>query len=141
MKDLRVVFNQIISQWGIDILLQRRIYRTGNGLYSKPLPDPNDYRYWSPQLEKHTVRMTFAGRRLSLSDTMEARPEGWIHTIPVLFYFSHDANPAEGDRIYVRDERFPDNLTTFIVTYSSAEYGRFGELAYYTVGSIRETTK
>lgn len=141
MKDLRTVFSQIVSRWGNNVLLQRRIYRTGDGLYSRPLPDPKDQRYWSPNLERYTVRMTFAGRRLSLSDTMEARPEGWIHTVPVLFYFPWDAKPAEGDRVYVKDERFPDNLTTFIVTYSSAEYGRFGEVAYYAVGTIRETTK
>ena len=141
MKDLRTVFTQIVSQWGTNVLLQRRTYRTGEGIYSQPLPDPEDQRYWSPKLERYTVRMTFAGRRLSLSDTMEARPEGWIHTVPILFYFPWDAAPSEGDRIYVKDDRFPNSLTTFIVTYSSAEYGRFGEVAYYAVGSIRETTK
>ena len=141
MKDLRIVFNHIIKEWGTNVLLQRRIHRTGEGLYSQTLPDPNDQRYWSPKLEKHTVRIAFAGRKLSLSDTMEARPEGWIHTIPILFYFSHDAKPAESDRIYVQDDRFPNNLTTFIVTYAQAEYGRYGKIAFYEVGTIRETTK
>jgi len=141
MQDMRAVFKQIVAQWGINVLLQRRIYRTGEGLYSLPQPDPQDQRFWTPQLEKYTVRMTFAGRRLSLSDTMEARPEGWIHTVPILFYFPWDAAPAEGDRVYVQDERFPNNLTTFIISYSSAEYGRYGQVAFYTCGTIRETTK
>ena len=141
MKDLRTVFSQLVREWGVDVLLQRRIYRTGEGIYSQPEPDPNDQRYWSPQLERYTVRTTFAGRKLSLSDTMEARPEGWIHTIPILFYFPWDASPAEGDRIYLQNERFPNKLTTFIVTYASAEYGRFGKIAFFTCGTIRETTK
>ncbi len=141
MEDLRVVFRKIVAEWGINVLLQRRIYRTGEGVYSLPLPDAGEQGYWTPQLEKYTVRMTFAGRKLSLSDTMEARPEGWIHTVPILFYFPWDARPAEGDRIYVQDDRFPNNLTTFIISYSSAEYGRYGQVAYYTCGTIRETPK
>lgn len=141
MKDLRIIFDQIVAKWGINVHLQRRIHRTGDGIYSQVTPDPEDQRYWTSHLERYAVRMTFAGRRISLSNTQEARPEGWIHTIPILFYFPWYAHPAEGDRIYVKDERFPENLTTFIVTYSSAEYGRFGNVAFYTCGTIRETTK
>jgi len=141
MEDLRVVFNKIVAQWGINVYLQRRIYRTGEGLYSLPVPDPEDQRYWTPQLEEYTVRMTFAGRRLSLSETMESRPEGWIHEVPILFYFPWNASPSEGDRIYVKDERFPNNLTTFIISYAQAEYGRFGKVAFYTAGSLREITR
>lgn len=141
MQDLRIVFNQLVAQWGVNVYLQRRLYRTGEGIYSQPEPDPLDMRYWSSQLEQYTVRTTFAGRKLSLSDTMEARPEGWIHTIPILFYFPWNAVPAESDRIYVKDERMPNNLSTFIITYSNAEYGRYGKIAYYEIGSIRELPK
>lgn len=141
MRDLRAAFGAITKKFGLDVYLQRRIYRTGEGIYSLPTPDPGDQRYWTSTLERYTIYTTFAGRRLSLSNTMEARQEGWIHSVPVLFYFPWNADPTEGDRVYLKDERFPNNLSTFIISYSSAEYGQFGKIAFFTAGALRETPK
>lgn len=138
MEDLRWTVNKLLAQWGLDVYLQRRIYQEGVGLYSEPQPDPTDQRYWSPKLEKYTVRMTFAGRKLSLSDTQEERPEGWVHTIPLLFYFPYYARPTEGDRIYVKDKRYPNEMGTYIIFYASPTYGRYGKVTFYVVGTKRE---
>lgn len=134
MIDPKYVVKSLLKHWGTDILLQRRVFERGQGVYSIP---PGDNNYFSPKLERWTVRYSFAARKVSLSAVEIGRPEGEVHGVPLVFYFTFDAEPKEGDRIYVKDDRFPEQGTIWQIKYSSPITGWGGTPAYFEAGCNR----
>lgn len=135
--DPRRVIKNLLGKWGIDIFLQRRIFSTGEGIYSLPDADPKN-NYFTPQLERWTVRFTFAGRKTALTAIEIGRQEGSVHAVHLVFYFPWDSVPKEGDRIYVNDPRFPMNETIWLIKYAEPVTGWHGRVEYFEVGTVRE---
>lgn len=128
-------FHKILREWGHDVLIQRRIHERGTGLFSLP-PDNN---YFANKLEKWTVYSTFAGRKMSLADVQEERPEGWVHTVNMIYYFQATAKVKEGDRIYEPDDRYPpNNYESYIIEYARVVRDKGGKPLFYEVGVVRE---
>lgn len=149
-NDPRLVIAKLLKNWGADVYLQRRIYDTGSGLYgldrlNLATPNvPNEYAnasdesYFSRKLERWTCRYTFAGRKNQLTDVEMGRPEGLSHSVPLIVYFTWDCKPKEGDRVYIHDERFGGNMTTWLIRYAEAVIGWHGEITFYSCGLFRE---
>lgn len=117
-------FNKIISQYGHDIVLQR-----------KNLGDKNQIEY-SDELEIHTVRhATHASR--ALPNVQKELFEGIRNTSDRIYYFRSEAIPFEGDRIYELDPRTKDGLQIFEVDQALALRGLNGDIDYYVVGVTR----
>lgn len=140
MSNPKLVFNKILKDWGTDVLLQRRIYAEGQGLYSLPSATPGvnkNESYYSNKLERWTVRYTFAARKTGLSATLEGRQEGLTTEVPLVFYFQSEAQVREEDRIYMKDPRFDNQMTIWLVAYSEEVQGWHGSPVYHEVGCRR----
>ena len=127
--NLRSEFDAILREWGHDVLLQRRI---------NPFEEENRETMFSNTLEKWTVRHRLPSNA-SLPNAQNEAAQGIMHEVDMLYYFSHEAVPREGDRIYEETEGFPDDFITWIISYSLPMKGKGGELVYWVVGVIRET--
>lgn len=179
MQNPRIVIQKLLRRWGADILLQRRIYTSGTGIYAlnryqdfdatpstytfgdfddgffsglRPplvsLPGYNaentftpatDESYYSNKLERWTVLYTMASRKIQIPNMEQDRPEGESRNAPLIMYFTADAAPTEGDRVYIHDERFIDSQTVWRIRYAHPETGFTGEIDYYIAGLIRES--
>lgn len=179
MRDLRLVVQKLLRDWGQDILLQRRIFHAGKGPYAlnrtptdssalTPSQDveggdygANEYNtgtyaglpegdtdlepvvdesYFSNKLERWTVHYTMATRKTQIPDLMQGRMEGLSISAPLIAYWTYDAAPTEGDRVYIRDSRFGNELTTWIIRYSEQVVGNYGQVTFYLTGMFREET-
>lgn len=138
-RDLRKVMERILRSWGHDIVLQRRILDARTGLYATA-----DNNGFSTTLERWTVRHTLK-RPTSLMSAMQGKPEGITVDVNMIYYFSWDAAPKDGDRIYELDPRY-DKITTdsqfysatYIVDYAQPMRGQGGRVEYWEVGATRE---
>jgi len=127
--DLRKEVEQILAQWGHDILLQRRVKEVGTGVYNTR---PN--HGFTNVLEKHTVRerQPFAD---SLTNILEERVEGKTADVDMLFYFRWNVNPDSGDRIYEKD---PRGYFTYIIDWAQPFRFLNGRIEYWKVGATLE---
>jgi len=125
--NLRGEVSAILNQWGHNILLQRRID-----------PFNGEEREYSNTLERWTVRHRYPSNA-SLANVQNEALQGVIHEVDMIYYFTYDAAPREGDRIYENIETFPSDQTTWLVSYSLPMRGRKGRIEYWAVGVIRET--
>lgn len=141
MPDLRRTFQLIQRKYGHNVFLQRRdLSIPADGIHR--IQTNNGYK---PELERYTVRSRFPGRDASLPMAAEEYREGVVTNVDLLFYFQHDANPKEGDRIYVKDDRY--NSTTnvmhgyelFVIDYAVAHRGVGGRIEYWTAGASRSS--
>lgn len=126
MTDLRKSFLKTLTNYGHNIYLQRRISPFGS----------EDVEF-EDSLEKHTVRYTYPGLR-GAGGVAEERPVGVTHDAEMIYYFQHNANPREGDRIYENLEEYPDDLVTWIVDYVIPMRMLRGRIEYWTVGASKE---
>lgn len=140
MADLRKTFRWLQERYGFDVLLQRKDLSS---------PKEGQYRYqpnkgYRNELEKYTVRSSYP-RQSRLTTSREEVTEGVVTYVDLLFYFQWDANPKEGDRIYVEDDRFKIQeskeyfgMEVYKVDYALANIGVGGRIEYWTVGATRE---
>lgn len=125
---LEAALNNVLRNWGHDILLQRRT------------PDRRD---WTTILERHTTRHGYPANR-GLPQVMREREEGIVHSVDMLYYFRREAHPREGDRIYELDPRFEGysgsntGQTTWLIDYALPMRGAGGKIVYYIAGVTRE---
>jgi hypothetical protein len=122
--NVKQVFKGILRKWGNDILLQRRT-NTSNSINKE----------YSNKLERHTVRSRYPGSPVGVA---QEQIEGVLHNADMIYYFKHDANPMEGDRIYENYERNNNDVRVFIVSYAIPMRGRGGSIDFWTVGATRE---
>lgn len=137
MPDLRRVFKNVMTGWGHDVLLQRRVLRSQTGLYG--LEDNNGY---TEKLERYTVRHRFPRISKAASSQFEAQ-EGITRDVDILFYFPWDAKPKEGDRIFEPDDRFDDGRTntgysSYTIDFALPMRGVGGRVEYWECGCSRE---
>lgn len=71
--------------------------------------------------------------------------EGAVTNVDMVFYFQWDADPKEGDRIYVEDKRYDIagskdylGMEIYEVDYALANRGVGGRIEFWTVGATRE---
>lgn len=133
--DLRKEFSNITRLYGHNIYLQRRIYNRRDDIPEEVKGTTN---FYSPKLEKYTVRYRLGGRIASLTGVAEERIEGIIHTVDRAYFFPHYAHPAEGDRIYQPDPRYEDKMEIFLIDYALAMRGWRGRIEYWEAGVTRE---
>lgn len=128
MTDIRKSIKGLIRDYGHNILLQRRL----PDLIDSPHPTPR----FSQKLERHTVRHMYP-RVNALGQITEERMEGLVQSVDMIYYFLHSANPTEGDRIYEKDDRFPDKSTVWLIDYALPMRGRSGRIEYWICGCTR----
>ena len=121
MIDLRLEFRNIQRKWGHDIYLQR----WNNTIFAE-------------DLEKYTVRHMYP-RTAGLTDVARVGAGGMIHDVDMLYYFQHDSNPKERDRIYEKDDRYPSGYQTYTLDFALPMRGRAGRVEYWVCGASRET--
>lgn len=141
MPDLRQTFKYIQRKYGHNILLQRRdLSIEPDGPHQ--LQTNNGYK---AELERFTVRSRYPGRDASLPMSAEEYREGIVTNVDLLFYFQHDANPKEGDRIYVQDDRYAASkklmhgYEMYVIDYAISHRGLGGRIEYWTAGATRST--
>lgn len=122
MAKLRRVLDKVLRDWGHDIILQRA---------------SSEEWVWTGEYERHTVRSMYPAVR-GLPQVAEERKEGLVHNVDMIYYFRRDACPREMDRIYERDERYPNGQTTWLIDYALAMRGKGGLVDYYICGVTRE---
>ncbi len=123
----RKKFDNILSEYGHDVYLQRRTVDRGRGNYN--VRENNGF---SDKLEKHTVRSRLAGRSTSIPGVKEEMPEGLVHDVDKLFYFRWDVNPDKHDRVY---EGKPGGREIYVVDWSQPFRGPGGAVIYWAVGA------
>lgn len=141
MTDLRKTFTYIQRRYGHDVLLQRKKLET-----TKVGPHRyEDNRGFNAQLEKFTVRSMPPSRNTAqLVQARQEMEEGVGTMVDRVFYFQWNAHPKEGDRIYMKDDRylgvdkteFP-GYELYIIDYAVPNFGIGGRVEYYTVGATR----
>lgn len=130
--DLRKEVNSIMRKWGYDILLQRRVKNSNRGIYSL-----RENSGFSDKLEKHTVRSRYPSRGVgNLTRAIDEQMEGKIADADMVYYFSWDANPDTGDRIY---EKNPNGYQTYVIDWSLPMRFHRGRIEYWIVGVTMET--
>lgn len=141
-RDLRKVLAGLLRSWGHDVLLQRRVLNAQSGIYA--LADNNGF---ATKLERWTVRHTLK-RETMLPSSMQANMEGLAIKVDLIYYFTWEAAPKEGDRIYEPDQRYDPTLTdsqssytTYIIDYAVPMRGIGGRVEFWVVGCSRETPK
>ena len=132
-KELRLVFDDILKEWGHDILLQR-VLNPFEANQSPRYTDENG----DTVLERHTVRHTYPGSR-ALGSVAQEELEGVLYKFEYVYYFRHSVNPISGDRIYENLERYPNDLNTFIIDAVIPMRGKGGMVVYWIAGVTRET--
>lgn len=138
-RDIRKEIHALLRDWGHDILLQRRVLESQSGIYA--LADNNGF---STSLERWTVRH-YVPRSSTFMNAMMSEMEGLDINGDRLYFFSWDAAPKEGDRIYEEDPRY-DKVTTdaqkyastFIIDYAQPMRGKGGRIEFWVVGCSRE---
>lgn len=123
----RKKFDNILSQYGHNVYLQRRIVEVGEGIYGS-----RENFGFSNSLEKHTVRSRLAGRSTALPNVQEEMLEGLIQDVDKLFYFRWDVNPDKHDRIYEAD---PNGKQIYNVDWAQPFRGPGGAVIYWAVGA------
>lgn len=132
------VLKALLHDWGIDVYLQRKIFPRGTGVYGLPEGGDTKENYYTHKLELWTVRYSYAARKMSLPHIEIDRPEGLAHAVNLVIYWTADAKPTEGDRVYIGDDRYSKNFTTHIIKYAQPVTGWHGEVTYYESGCSRE---
>lgn len=144
--DLRQELDKLLSKWGINCYLQRRLEdptisadpKNPSKFWPYAVPDNPRHSFYEDKLEKYTVRYTYAGRKTTLAGILEERQEGLVHTVNRVYYFPWYATPAEDDRIYQPDERYDPPFETYIIDYAQPFTGQNGEVVFWEVGCTRE---
>jgi hypothetical protein len=141
MPDMRKTFRWIQQRYGHNVYLQRRdLYAAEDGVYR--FKENEGYK---EHLEQYTVRSRFPGANNSgLARTRNEVDEGVITEVDMIFYFQWDADPKEGDRIYVKDPRYnspnaSDGHELYKIDYAVANRGLGGRIEYWAVGATRES--
>jgi hypothetical protein len=123
---MRSEYEQVIKEYGHDVYLQR----------SQVDPDTKEITY-SNTLEKHTVRYSVGVHR-NLPRSGEESMEGILNTTDRSYYFKHDVNPFEGDRVYDYLQRAENNQEVYLVQATVAMRGEDGQIAFWVAGVTRE---
>lgn len=126
MTNLRRVFDRVMVKYGHDVYLQRRTS-----------PFDSETITFDAKLERHTVRYTNPAAKRSAQVAQE-QLEGVAHESEMIYYFRHDANPKEGDRIYENIEQYPNSLATYIIDSVTPLRLDRGRIEYWMVGASRE---
>lgn len=129
--DLRRVVDSILSHWGHDVFLQRRIVKKGTGPFNL-----RENAGFSQTLEKVTSRHRNAGSSGGLTKAVEENIEGKVDNVDIVHYFQWKINPCRGDRIY---EYNPNGRQTYIIDWAMPMRGRGGRIVYWITGSTLET--
>lgn len=132
MINLRRSFDSTLKKYGHNILLQRR-YNPHGGNPQEEDEEPG----FTTKLELWTVRHTFPNN-ISLPGIQKEVLEGVIHEVEMYYYFSHDAVPREGDRIYENVERYPDELSSWLIDFALPMQGNKGRIEFWHCGVTRE---
>lgn len=141
MTDLRKSFQYIQKRYGHNVLLQRKILSTAqDGQYRT-----EENGGYKKQLEKYTVRSMPPSRNTAqLVQARQESEEGIATMVDRVFYFQWNAHPKEGDRIYLKDDRYfvPGSnefrgYELYIIDYAIPNFGIGGRIEYYTVGASR----
>jgi hypothetical protein len=122
---IRSDFEQILNQYGHDVYLQR----------AHLSPDCNEMIY-SNSLEKRTTRYS-VGIHRNLPRSGEEAIEGVLNTTDRSYYFTHEVNPFEGDRIYDYLERADGNQEVYLIQSTVAMRGEDGHIAFWVAGATR----
>lgn len=123
----RKKFDNILSQFGHDVYLQRRTVDRGKGTYSSRANNG-----FSDTLERHTVRSRLANRATALPGVKEEMPEGLVQDVDKLFYFRWDVNPDKHDRIY---ENEPNGREVYVIDWAQPFRGPGGAVIYWAIGA------
>lgn len=126
MTNLRKTFTTVLRNYGHDIYLQRRI-----------TPYINDDNVYEDSLERHTVRHMYPANK-GLPSVARENVEGITHDSELIYYFTFDSNPREGDRIYENLEDYPGDLVTWLIDFAVPLRFRSGRIEFWTVGASRE---
>lgn len=139
-KDLRSVFDNILKEWGHNILLERVLNP------HEPNKPPRYIEGNKKKYERHTVRHTYPGSR-ALGSIAQEEIEGMLHRYENIYYFRHNVDPMSGDRIHENlssDTLFGDmdrynQFNTFIVDAAIPMRGKGGEIVFWATGVTRES--
>ncbi len=143
MADLRKTFQHIQRRYGHNIFLQRKdLASVENGMYRF-----ETNRGFKENLERYTVRMMQPSQNnAQIVQSRQEQAEGVVILVDKIFYFQWDANPKDGDRIYIADDRYlvPGNdqyngYEMYLIDYAVGHRGIGGRIEYWTVGATRET--
>ena len=128
MDQMIIDFENILRNYGHDILLQKRIQTVTCG---------NEVSY-EPNLERHTVRHTVPATR-GLPTLLQDKMEGVVATSERIYYFRKGAFPYTGDRIYEFDEAESRvGKSTWIVDEVLPMRGSGGQIIYWMAGVTQE---
>jgi hypothetical protein len=125
--DLRREFDNILKNYGHNILLQR----DSNSLVPGKTPD------YGHVLEMHTVRHVYPNSN-SLGFVQQEHIEGLNYDVDVVYYFRHDANPDPGDRVYDNIESFPNGSIIFTIDWAAPMRGRGGQIVFWAAGCTKQ---
>lgn len=122
MINERKSIRKILRDWGHDVHIQRI------------LPNGNH----SDRFEKVTTRQV---GQSGTSNALSTRDydDGLFTRYDAVYYFEHDINPKEGDRIYEDYSTKPGKQKTiYRIEAVSATRGKMGKIAFWVVGVSRE---
>lgn len=124
---MRSDFEQILKEYGHDVYLQRK----------KPNEDELlEKDEYFDNLEKHTARFSVGVHR-NLPRAQAEQMEGLVNTTDRTYYFKHDVNPYEGDRIYDYLDRAPRDMEVWSVSASVGMRGANGQIIFWVAGVTR----
>lgn len=130
MSVWRSKFDNILRRYGHDVLLQRRVEKSGSGPHRL-----RDNAGFARQLERHTMRSRLSGKAQTLPGIAEEAIEGLVHNVDQVFYCRWDVNPSKGDRLY---EGEPDGREVYLIDWTHAFRGPGGTVVYWAIGATLE---
>lgn len=127
MINLPKSFHSILKKYGHDVILQRKLGESNSG----PI--------YSQALERVTTRYSYP-KTEGLTTMREEKPEGFVNTFDIVYYFEAAIEPQEGDLIIEMDERFENKRTIWDIDQALAMRGRGGIVNYWVAGVTRKSS-
>jgi len=122
MIDPKKTLNNILKQWGHNVLVQRLI--------------DNQHMQYESKLQRYTTRSYYPGSS-GFANAMQEKTQGITISSEVIYYFQDFVNPKSGDRIY---EELPTGNEIFKIDFAAPVRGRGGKIVYWIAGATREET-
>lgn len=125
--NLRNVVDQLLKQWGHDILLQRRVN-----------PWTEERAVFTRQLERHTTRKMHSSSTY-LASLRDEQFEGVLADLDLVYWFRWDVNPTQGDRIYDNiTNGVPENQEIYVIDKAVPLKGHHGRVEFWACGCTQK---